>query len=165
MERVWAPWRMEFVEKGSKVQGCIFCLFPAEIGDEADRRNLILGRSAHAFVILNRFPYTSGHLMVIPRRHTAVLEELPADEIADVSFLLQKTVKHLKDTYKPDGFNVGMNLGHSAGAGIADHLHWHVVPRWTGDTNFMPVVSDTRVMIEQLDRTWEKLRPLFTPPT
>lgn len=164
MERVWAPWRVEFIEKNEKPPGCIFCLFPAEIGEEADRKNLILGRTQHSFVILNKFPYTSGHLMVIPRRHTSLLEELPPEEMADLGALLQTTIRHLKQAYGPDGMNVGMNLGRAAGAGIADHLHWHVVPRWVGDTNFMPVIGETRVMIEHLQRTWEKLRPLFTPP-
>lgn len=161
MERLWAPWRMEFVEKGGGDLGCIFCRYPAESGDEADRRNLVLGRSEHSFVMLNKFPYTSGHIMVIPRRHTAALESLPPDEMADLSTLLQKAIGGLKASYKPDGINVGMNLGKAAGAGIADHLHWHAVPRWSGDTNFMPVVGEVRVMIESLDKTWERLRPLF----
>jgi ATP adenylyltransferase len=154
---------MEFVEKGAGTSGCIFCQYPAETGDEADRKNLVLGRSAHSFVMLNKFPYTSGHLLVIPRRHTANLEELSADEAADATLLLQKTVVALKTTYRPDGINVGMNLGRAAGAGIADHLHWHAVPRWSGDTNFMPVVGEVRVMIEELGTTWGRLRPLFTP--
>lgn len=100
--------------------------------------------------------------MVVPRRHTATFEELPPDELNDLSALLQRAIGHVKSTYRPDAMNVGMNLGRAAGAGIADHLHWHVVPRWTGDTNFMPVVGETRVIVEHLDRTWERLRPLFT---
>lgn len=152
---------MEFVEKGNAQPGCIFCRFPAETGEEADRRNLVLARSTSSFVMLNKFPYTSGHLMVIPRRHTAQLEELPPEELQDLSMLLQKTVAVLKSSYRPDGLNVGMNLGRAAGAGIADHLHWHAVPRWNGDTNFMPVVGEVRVMIEELDNTWRRLRPLF----
>lgn len=161
MERLWAPWRLEFVEKGDKQEGCIFCRFPAEEGEEADRRNLVLGRSAHAFALLNKFPYTSGHLMVVPRRHTASFESLSDEELADLSRLLRQAVAHVKSAYRPDGVNVGMNLGRAAGAGIADHLHWHVVPRWAGDTNFMPVVGDTRVMVEHLHATWDRLRPLF----
>src|SRR6185312_3683691 len=108
MERLWAPWRMEFVSKGDahRPDGCIFCLFPSELGEEADRMNLILGRTTHSFVMLNKFPYTSGHLMVIPRRHTAVLEELPPDELNDLSSLLQVAVKQLKAAYRPDGMNV-----------------------------------------------------------
>lgn len=161
MERLWAPWRLEFVEKGDKQEGCIFCRFPAEEGEEADRRNLVLGRSAHAFALLNKFPYTSGHLMVVPRRHTASFASLSDEELADLSRLLRQAVAHVKSAYRPDGVNVGMNLGRAAGAGIADHLHWHVVPRWSGDTNFMPVVGDTRVMVEHLHATWDRLRPLF----
>jgi ATP adenylyltransferase len=162
MERLWAPWRMQFVEKGgSGGDGCIFCNLPAETGEEADRRNLILGRSAFSFVMLNKYPYTSGHLLVVPKRHTAVFEDLPAEELADLSQLLQQSAVHLKKAYKPDGMNLGMNLGSAAGAGIAHHLHWHAVPRWAGDTNFMPVTGDVRVMVEHLDGTWERLRPLF----
>lgn len=166
MERVWAPWRMTFVEGAGPPaaelrNGCIFCAFPAETGDDADRRNLVLARSAHAFVILNRYPYTSGHLMVVPRRHTCDYAALPPDELTDLSTLLQRAVGLVRDSYRPDGMNVGMNLGRAGGAGIADHLHWHVVPRWAGDTNFMTTVGDARVVIEQLDETWRRLRPLF----
>lgn len=164
MERLWAPWRLEFIEKGVPPGGCIFCVFPAETGDEADRRNLVLGRSAHAFAILNKFPYTSGHLLVVPRRHVADVSELPADEWADLTTLLKDAVAHVRAEYKPDGVNVGMNLGRAAGAGIAEHLHFHVVPRWSGDHNFMPVLADMRVMIEYLDQTWQRLRPRFTTP-
>lgn len=161
MERLWAPWRMEFMEKGVAPGGCIFCTLPAESGEEADRKNLIVARSAHSFVILNKYPYTSGHLLVVPRRHTAILEELPPDELLDLSRLLQQAIGAIKLGYKPDGMNLGMNLGRVAGAGIADHLHWHAVPRWTGDHNFMPVMNETRVIVENLDATWAKLSPLF----
>lgn len=161
MERLWAPWRREFVEKHAPVAGCVFCELPKAAGEEAERRNLILGGNAHAFAILNRYPYTSGHLMVIPRRHTATFETLAMEELSDLTILLQQAVAHVRAEYRPDGVNLGMNLGHSAGAGIAEHLHWHVVPRWTGDTNFMPVIGDVRVMHETLERTWERLRPHF----
>jgi ATP adenylyltransferase len=162
MERLWAPWRMEFVEKaGTASEGCIFCRFPAETGDDNDRKNLVLARSDSSFVMLNKFPYTSGHLLIIPRRHTANLEELSPTELADASLLLQRSVAILKSSYHPDGMNLGMNLGRAAGAGIADHLHWHAVPRWGGDTNFMPVVGEVRVMVENVDKSWERLRPLF----
>src|SRR5689334_5505000 len=119
MQNLWAPWRMEFI-KAEKIEGCIFCRFPAETGEEADRRNLILGRSAHAFVILNRYPYNNGHLMVIPRRHTADFAGLPAEEANDLHRLLQLSVGLLEEAYRPQGFNVGMNLGVPAGAGIAE---------------------------------------------
>ena len=162
MERLWAPWRREFVEKGTKVEGCIFCRFPGEEGDEADRRNLVLARSATSFAMVNKFPYTNGHLMVLPRRHAPTLEALPADELADLTTLLQRAVGIVRRAYQPDGLNLGMNLGKPAGAGIADHLHWHIVPRWTGDSNFMPVIGETRVLIESPEQSWERLRPLFS---
>lgn len=157
MERLWAPWRLEFIT-GEKTDACIFCLFPAE---DRDRERLILGRTAHAFVILNRFPYNNGHLMVVPRFHAASLDRLDEESFADLQRVLRLSIRVLSDFYRPDGFNVGMNLGHCAGAGIADHVHWHVVPRWVGDSNFMPVLADTRVVPEHLDRTWERLRPAF----
>jgi len=160
MERLWAPWRLEYVEQ-EKPQGCIFCSYPKETGDEADRRNLVLGRSAHSFAMLNRYPYTSGHLMVVPRRHTARFDELPAAELQDLTELLQRTTAYLRAAYRCEGVNLGMNLGRAAGAGIDDHLHWHAVPRWTGDTNFMSTLGDVRVVIEHLQRTWEKLRPYY----
>jgi len=160
MDVLWAPWRMEFI-KAEKSQGCIFCDLPAQNGPEADRRNLILGRSALSFVIFNKFPYSNGHLMVIPRRHTADFCSLSPEESADLHGLLQRSVRILKDALHSDGMNLGMNLGHSAGAGIADHLHYHVVPRWNGDTNFMPVVSQTKVIIEHLEKTYDFLRPIF----
>jgi ATP adenylyltransferase len=151
---------MELIQ-GEKPAGCIFCLFPAETGEASDRKNLIVGRTAHSFAILNRYPYNSGHLMVIPRRHTAELGALPPPEFADLHELLKLVVEVLREGYSPEGFNVGMNLGRVAGAGIADHLHYHVVPRWGGDTNFMPVLGDTKVLIEHLAATQERLSRLF----
>ncbi len=157
MERpLWAPWRMEFIT-AEKPKGCIFCDFPAAPEAE-DRKNLIVRRGAHAFVILNRFPYTSGHLMVVPRRHGAELGALPADEWAELQEEVRRAAAVLQAAYRPDGINVGMNLGRAAGAGIVDHLHWHLVPRWVGDNNFMPVLGDIRVMVDHLDSTWEKVR-------
>ncbi|MGA9525224.1 MAG: HIT domain-containing protein [Myxococcaceae bacterium] len=160
MEPLWAPWRMEFIER-EQPQGCIFCLFPAETGEGADPRNLILGRSRHSFALLNKYPYNNGHLMVVPRRHTADFAGLEAEESADLHRLLQLAVSIVGEAYRPEGMNLGMNLGKSAGAGIPGHLHYHLVPRWTGDTNFMPVLSGTKVMIEHLSQSYEKLRPLF----
>lgn len=160
MEVLWAPWRMEFI-LGKKPEGCIFCTFPAETGAEADRQNLIVGRSKLSFAILNRFPYNSGHLMVIPRRHTAEFPSLAAQESSDLHRLLQLSVSALQEAYRPDGLNIGMNLGRSAGAGIADHLHYHLVPRWAGDTNFMPLLADTKVVVEHLTQSYDKLRVLF----
>jgi ATP adenylyltransferase len=163
MENLWAPWRMEFI-KAEKREGCIFCAFPAESGEEADQRNLVLGRSAHSFAILNKYPYNNGHLMVIPRRHTAEFTALPEEELFDLHRLLQRSVRLLNHAYRPEGFNIGMNLGKVAGAGIADHLHYHVVPRWGGDTNFMPIISDTKVLIQALDESYRLLRQLYDEP-
>jgi ATP adenylyltransferase len=160
MENLWAPWRMEFIQ-AEKPEGCIFCTFPAQTGEQADRKNLILGRSRHSFAILNRYPYNNGHLMVIPRRHTAEFEDLPGEELDDLHRLLQRSVRVVKEAYRPEGFNLGMNLGKVAGAGIADHLHHHVVPRWGGDTNFMPVLAETKVLIQHLGESYLLLRRLF----
>lgn len=157
MERpLWAPWRMEFIA-AEKPKGCIFCDFPAAPEGE-DRKNLIVHRGASAFAILNRFPYNSGHLMVVPRRHGADLAALPPEEWAGLMAEVRRAAAVLQAVYRPEGINVGMNLGRAAGAGIVDHLHWHLVPRWVGDNNFMPVLGDIRVMVDHLDTTWEKVR-------
>ncbi|HTO95474.1 MAG TPA: HIT domain-containing protein [Myxococcales bacterium] len=158
MERIWAPWRMELIEKGEPDKGCIFCELP-RAGD--DRTNLILGRAKSSFAILNRFPYTNGHLMVVPRAHESELHALAREEHEELSEKLRVAVRLVGEAYGAQGYNLGMNLGRVAGAGIADHLHWHVVPRWNGDTNFMPVLGDTKVMIEHLLASWDRLRPLF----
>jgi ATP adenylyltransferase len=154
MERLWAPWRMAYVEV-AKPQGCIFCEKPRE---ERDDENLILQRGKTAFVIMNAFPYNNGHLMVAPYRHTAELESLSAEERDELMALAQESLGLLRAAFGPDGFNLGMNLGRIAGAGIADHLHLHVVPRWNGDTNFMPVVADTKVLPDSLQNSYRKLR-------
>jgi ATP adenylyltransferase len=151
---------MEFIE-AARPDGCIFCAFPAEEGEEADRRNLVAHRSARSFTLLNRFPYNSGHVMVIPRAHAASLEALGPEDFADLHEELRRAVEVLRDAYRPEGMNVGMNLGRVAGAGIADHLHYHVVPRWGGDTNFMPVLADTKVMVEHLEASWRKIAAGF----
>jgi ATP adenylyltransferase len=158
-EPLWAPWRMEFI-LGEKPEGCVFCRFPAA-PEAGDRENLVLHRSAHAFTCLNKYPYNPGHLMVIPRAHVADLALLPQAAFDDLHAELRRAVGVVEAVLSPDGINVGMNLGRAAGAGIADHLHWHVVPRWVGDTNFMPVLADQRVVPEALARTWEKLRAGF----
>jgi ATP adenylyltransferase len=151
---------MEFIQ-AEKPAGCIFCTFPAEEGEEADRRNLIVHRSPLSFTILNRFPYNNGHVMVVPRAHVSRLEDLGAEAFADLQAELRRAVGVVRAAYRPEGMNVGMNLGKVAGAGIEDHLHWHVVPRWAGDTNFMPVLSGTKVMVEHLDASWARLREGF----
>jgi ATP adenylyltransferase len=159
---------MELVGKpeSERPAGCIFCDLPraaAGPGRRAavDRENLILGRTARTFAILNRYPYNNGHLMVIPRRHGADLLALDLDENGELSEMLRVAVRLIQRAYRPQGINLGMNLGIPAGAGIAEHLHWHAVPRWTGDTNFMPVLGGTKVMVEHLEASWERLRPLF----
>ncbi|HEV3474237.1 MAG TPA: HIT domain-containing protein [Actinomycetota bacterium] len=158
LERLWAPWRMEYIGSASseEEQGCIFCELPAKDDDEA---TYILARQEHSFAILNKFPYNSGHLMVAPFRHVGNLEELKDDESLDMQKLLGRCVQALKEAMEPNGFNVGMNLGQVAGAGIPDHIHWHVVPRWSGDTNFMPLIGETKVLPELLRETYEKMRP------
>jgi ATP adenylyltransferase len=157
---LWAPWRMEYVG-GEKPPGCIFCTYPAAAPGE-DRANLVIHRGQQAFVILNRFPYNTGHLMVVPRRHTTDLSGLAEADSAELQGLLVRSLEVVKRVYRPDGLNVGMNLGRAAGAGIPEHLHWHVVPRWLGDNNFMPVLADVRVMVEHLDESWERLSRGFS---
>jgi ATP adenylyltransferase len=161
VERLWTPWRMEYIKAAGAEDepGCIFCDLPARDDDE---KNLILARSNTAFVILNIFPYNAGHVMVAPFRHVGELEELSAEELADLDALLQRSIRALKEEYAPQGFNIGMNLGLVAGAGIPDHVHWHVVPRWNGDTNFMPVVGQTKVLPELLRETSARLTPRLT---
>lgn len=162
MERIWSPWRMAYIQ-AAKEQGedggCIFCDLPAE-GD--DVRTMILARGELAFVIVNSFPYNPGHLMVAPFRHVGAFTSLEADELADVDALVARSIRALEQEMEPHGYNLGMNLGRVAGAGIPDHVHWHLVPRWNGDTNFMPVVGQTRVLPELLDETYRRLRPRFS---
>jgi ATP adenylyltransferase len=148
---------MAYVGGAAPARGCIFCT--ALDDDRRDR--LALGATASTVVMLNRYPYASGHLMVAPRRHTADLPGLPADEHADLAETLRRTMATLGDALCPQGMNVGMNLGACAGAGVVDHLHWHVVPRWTGDTNFMATIAETRVVPQHLLDTYDRLRPAF----
>ena len=156
MQVLWAPWRMAYVADKA-ARGCIFC-----IALEGDRRErLLLGTTAASLVILNRFPYQNGHLMVAPRRHTASLTALPEAEHRDLAETLRRSIDTVAATFHPDGFNLGMNLGAAAGAGVVDHLHWHIVPRWAGDTNFMTVVSEIRVMPQHLLETYDRLRVAF----
>ena len=160
-ERLWTPWRMEYIKSATtsdEAGGCIFCDLP-RVGDDA--KVYILSRGERAFVILNKFPYTPGHLMVAPFRHVGDLADLEAEELHETAGLLREAVRVIRDAWEPSGFNVGMNLGRVAGAGVPGHLHWHAVPRWDGDTNFMPVIGQTKVLPELLDETYEKLAPLF----
>jgi ATP adenylyltransferase len=149
---------MEYIQGAHEATGCIFCELPAAGDDEGA---YILARRERAFAILNAYPYNPGHLMVAPFRHVGDLEALDPDEWTDTAALLGRSVAAIKAAADPAGFNVGMNLGRVAGAGIPDHLHWHVVPRWNGDTNFMPIVGETRVLPELLAETYAKLKPQF----
>ena len=158
MDYLWTPWRFQYLTAASKPDGCIFCLAARE-GD--DRGHLVVHRAARNYVILNRFPYTCGHLMVVPYQHAATLAELDGETLAEMMSLAQAAERHLRALYRPDGLNFGLNLGESAGAGIAGHLHMHGLPRWTGDANFMTVVGETRVLPEELGTTWERLNAAF----
>ena len=156
---LWAPWRMEYIH-GEKPAGCLFCRFVEAPGPE-DQKNLVVHRSSRSFTCLNRFPYNSGHVMIIPSAHGSDLDALRPADWADLQAELRRAARVVQAVYRPQGLNVGMNLGQIAGAGILDHLHWHVVPRWAGDNNFMPVLADTRVVVEALDRAWERLTRAF----
>ena len=159
MDRLWTPWRLNYVTTASGADpGCIFCV----AGTALDREPLVVHVTERAFVILNKFPYNNGHLMVVPRRHVGRLAELDAADLAEVMTLCQLSERVLAREYAPHGFNMGLNLGRPAGAGIEGHLHVHLVPRWTGDTNFMSVVGETRVLPEELHTTAARLRPAFT---
>lgn len=162
MENLWAPWRLEYIKSADRINedGCIFCDLPSDKA-EKDRENLIVFRSQETYVILNKYPYNGGHLLVVPYQHTNSLDDLSQSEKIELMQLLQKSVNALQAAFGPHGYNIGMNLGRTAGAGIEGHLHFHVVPRWRGDTNFMPVVGQTKVISAGCDETWEKLRPHF----
>jgi ATP adenylyltransferase len=159
MERLWAPWRMAYILSGEeRAEECIFCAFPAR---DRHREDLVLYTEEHCFVMLNKFPYNNAHLMVIPRAHVADPAQLSREANAALSDLLWRTTTILRESVNAQGFNVGMNLGRVAGAGIDQHCHWHVVPRWNGDTNFMPVVGDVKVLSEHLMGTYDRLKPYF----
>jgi len=153
VERLWAPWRLEYIKSADEEQGCVFCT--AVEGDDEER--LVVHRAERAIVILNKFPYTSGHFMVAPNRHVGDFGELDDEEVLAVHRLASAGIGALADLYSPQGYNVGWNLGRVAGAGVVDHVHLHVVPRWAGDTNFMPVLADVKVLPEHLADTRRKL--------
>ncbi len=155
---LWAPWRMEYIQNPDNPSGCIFCNKTKESDDQG---NLIVFRDELTFVMMNRYPYNNGHLMIIPFRHTNELVSLSNDEKLELFDLLVLSQEALKQVMQPHGFNIGMNLERVAGAGIADHLHFHIVPRWEGDTNFMPIVGHTKVLSEGLEETWKKLNRVF----
>lgn len=157
MKHLWAPWRLQYI-KAARTENCVFCDL---LREGRDRENGILTRGAEAFAILNRFPYNSAHLMVVPNRHVAQLGDLNDAEILDLFHLTTASMQAVEDTHHPEGFNVGLNIGRAAGAGITGHLHVHVVPRWVGDTNFMPVVGEVKVLPEDLTQTYDRLAPVL----
>ena len=157
MDDMWAPWRIEYI-RTPKPAGCILCDKPKE---DSDAENYILYRGKLNFVMMNSYPYNPGHLMIAPYRHVANLEDLSPDELHEHFEIVSRCVRVLKQAFSPAGFNIGMNLGRVAGAGIDDHIHSHIVPRWQGDTNFMPVISGTKVVNQALAETYQALRGKF----
>ena len=163
MDRLWSPWRYEYIASGDSANtgtnGCIFCKLRDDPGGDAT--NFVVHRAAHNLIVLNRYPYISGHLLIVPYEHVAELDAATKETTDELMDLTKRSQTALRDAYQPTGFNIGMNLGRSAGAGIADHIHIHIMPRWVGDTNFMSTVGETRVIPEDLSTTYEKLRTRF----
>ena len=157
MDYLWTPWRYAYVSNAGKTAGCVFC----EKQKDDDRTAFIVYRGSHCFVVLNIFPYTSGHVMIVPYEHVDQLEKLPPAATAEMMELARRLETVLRRVYRPDGINLGMNIGQAAGAGVADHIHMHLLPRWIADSNFMTTVAETRVLPETLERTWERLRKEF----
>jgi ATP adenylyltransferase len=155
MEFIWSPWRMEYIQDDRQSDDCIFCL---ALGKTDNSENLIIARGESVFTILNRYPYTSGHVMVVPIIHEPTFENLDESTSAELMLYTQKMIRILKNLYKPHGFNVGFNIGEAAGAGILGHVHMHIVPRWIGDTNFMSTLATTRVLPESLEKTYLKIQ-------
>jgi ATP adenylyltransferase len=158
MKQLWAPWRMVYIDQDSMETGCIFC---NRSGVKESRQALVLARTAHSIVMLNKYPYNNGHLLLAPQQHEKDLSKLSISENADLNEALRRAVDIVRRVLNPAGINLGMNLGKCAGAGVEDHLHWHVVPRWDGDTNFMPVIAETRVMPQHLLESYDRLAPHF----
>lgn len=159
MDYLWSPWRYQYVTAARPRSACIFCEYAASPNDE---ENLVVYRGRHNFILLNRFPYTSGHVMVAPYEHVDTLEAASSETLQELILLSRDAERHLREIYRPSGLNLGMNLGESAGAGIAGHIHMHVLPRWSGDTSFITTVAETRVLPEDLSITWRKLREKFS---
>ena len=161
MDKLWAPWRLEYVADAGSGSSCVFC---AEAAGEVGEQSLVVARGEGAFVLLNKFPYSSGHVMVATNRHVAELGDLEPAEAAEIHRLTTRAIEALRSLYRPDAFNVGWNLGEVAGGSISGHLHQHVVPRWAGDTNFMPVLADVKVLPEHLLRTRDRMREALGDP-
>ena len=157
MDQLWAPWRLSYVAVAAKTPPPDACFLCQGLAESDDRRNLIALRTPRSVVVLNRFPYNNGHLLVAPLRHKGRLDELDADELLETMETLRRMLGLLDGLLQPDGYNVGLNLGRAAGAGLPGHLHWHVVPRWHGDTNFMPLLADTKVIVQSLDALYDLL--------
>ena len=155
MDQLWSPWRMKYIRRKKAPKGCIFC---DAVLKEDGEENLIVARGKRAYVILNRYPYTSGHIMIVPFDHVGTFEEMDEETCSDVMRLIRMGISTLNRVYKPDGYNMGANLGASAGAGIENHIHFHLVPRWGGDTNYMTSIGGTRVLPEGLNETFKQLK-------
>lgn len=158
MERIWAPWRMTYISNANHEDGCIFC---RAVEADNDRERLVLARREYSLIMLNRYPYTCGHLMVAPLRHTAEMDDLNDNELLDLMRGVRRSCALLRQVANPEGFNIGINLGKAAGAGVEEHLHIHIVPRWNGDTNFMSVVGDVRVIPEGLMESFDRLATIL----
>jgi len=158
MDYLWTPWRYHYLTTPQSENECVFCVAGRS---SDDRAHLVVHRAVHNFVVLNRYPYTSGHVMILPYSHSASLLELDGETVSEMMQVAQTVEKQLRTLYQPDGLNIGMNIGKSAGAGIAGHLHMHAVPRWTGDSNFMTVIGETRVLPEDLETTWRRFTDAF----
>ncbi|GIW79932.1 MAG: hydrolase [Gemmatales bacterium] len=157
MDQLWAPWRLAYVTQEKKPTNDDPCFICRGLGEKQDRKNLIVHRSERGVVLLNRFPYNNGHLLIAPQAHKGEVTDLSPEELLDTLQLIQQYVAEIKKLMSPDGFNIGLNQGAAAGAGLPGHLHWHVVPRWHGDTNFMPVFSDVKVIVQSLDALYSLL--------
>ena len=157
IRRLWAPWRIEYI-LGKKEKRCFLCINGTS---SSIRSRYVLAQTQYSAVMLNKYPYTVGHLLVIPKRHVPELDSLTIEEMTDFFFLLRDTIAVVRKAFRPDGLNIGLNLGKAAGAGLQDHLHLHIVPRWNGDHNFMPVISGTMVISEYLDATYDRIAPFF----
>lgn len=155
MDKLWAPWRSKYIAKAGSIKGCIFCSKPKS---KKDRMNYIVYRSRHSFSVLNIYPYNNGHLMIVPYRHVNDISKLNDEEALDLMRLLKDSQELLSKTMRPDGYNIGINIGRAAGAGLKDHVHIHLVPRWVGDSNFMPVFASTKVISESLDALYDRLK-------